>query len=241
MCADETPKPDGAANDPSHRITAKKRSSLFAGLEFFRFTLIAGAGGLYLAGYSHVHTVYRRFGLSLHEVGIGYLEALDFTIYMVRQPVVLYYCIGAIFAFSGAAAAFRYVFDDFGFYVWFAILLLLLAFSAGYAGSVMGNDYADRVMTDYVSPDRERRRGGRLAYCVLTENADIPKAVREQFQEMTNSERVRMIKQTEDRVFLYLLQSGNVKEAPNHGDHITFSMEDISFCRVSSGRGEPLH
>ena len=157
--------------------------------------------------------------------GIGYLTAMDFTIFMVRQPPVLYYSIAAVVLFSAAAGAIRYVFDDFGFYVWFAILFLIVAFSAGYAGSLTGNKYANRIMT----VDDQGRRGGRLAYCVLKEKAEIPEEIKYEFQEMTTDERVRMIKQAEDRVFLYILPSPAPTEVPDHGDHITIPMEAISF------------
>ena len=175
--------------------------------------------------------MYNRFGLALHEIGVDYLETLEFTVYMLRQPIVLFSSIGVILAFAASAASISYSFENFGFYVSLAIVLLLFSYFAGYVGSLTGNAYANHIIND---------KGGRHAYCVLNDDADFDDAIKSDFQKMTSDGRVRMIKQAQGMIYLYIVplpepidrkkQGGN-----RHGDHMLIPMDAVSFCRVSSG------
>ena len=117
-----------------------------AGFEFFKFSAFAGITGLFVSGYSYVDTFYSRFGLGLHEFGIGHLESIEFTVFLLRDPYVLFSSIGVIFVFSVVAAWIRYSFGSFGFYVSFATLFLLFVYLAGYGGSLKANTFADGII-----------------------------------------------------------------------------------------------
>ena len=127
-------------------------------LDFLKFFGIAGIAGLFLAGYSYADTFYDRFGLALHEVGIGYLETIEFAAYLLGEDFVVLVAVAVALLSSGAVAWVRYSFSDFGFYLSVAIIFLLLSYFAVYGGSTMANSYANGVI---------RGDEGRLAYCQL--------------------------------------------------------------------------
>ncbi len=224
MSADQTPPQDTGS---------RKGSGPFAALEFFKFVLITVLFGLNLAGYTYIDTVYNRFGLSLHQFGIDYTKAPEFTIFFLHQPYVVLLSIVVILAFSAAAAWARYSFENFGFYLLFGILLIVLVYFAGYAGVLAGNAYAESII---------RGVGGKHAYCVLKRESGFDKEITDDFRKVTSEGRVRMITQTEQMIYLYIVTPPGSAEQQQlaehrHGEHIAIPLDAISFCRVSGAAG----
>ena len=201
-----------------------------AGLDFLKFFGFATVAGLFLAGYSYVDTLYDRFGLALHEVGIGYLETIEFSAFLLGDDAVVFAAIFVIVTFSAVVAWVRYVFGNFGFYLAVVILSLLLAYLAVLRGSAMANGYANELIVG----DK-----GRRAYCRLKPEADISSEFRKSFVRVTKEHRVRKFKETQDMMYLFIVSAPD--EEPNDGQSLSIQKALLSHCRVVSGGSVSVH
>lgn len=202
-------------------------------LDFLKFFGLAGIVGLFLAGYSYVDTFYDRFGLALHEVAIGYLETIEFVAFLLEDYRFILASIVVAVAFSASVAYVRFAFGDFGFYLSIAILFLLLSYLAVFGGSRVAHSYADNIILG---------NEGRKVYCELKYSADFHEDFRESFSKVTKSGRVRKIKETETMIYLFVVPESKPAEVqhqePSHGESLEIQKNDISLCRVASGRSK---
>lgn len=207
-----------------------------AALDFLKFFGLAGIVGLFLAGYSYVNTFYDRFGLALHEVGIGYLETIEFVAFLLEDYRFILASIVVAVTFSSLVAYIRFAFGDFGFYLSIAILFLLLSYLAVFGGSRVAHSYADNIILG---------DEGRKVYCELKNSADFHKDFRKSFIKVTADGRVRKIKETETMVYLFVVPDPESKSAhqehDDHGESLEIQKNDVSLCRVASGRSKRKH
>ena len=217
-------------------------------LDFLKFFGIAGIAGLFLAGYSYADTFYDRFGLALHEVGIGYLETIEFAAYLLGEDFVVLVAVAVALLSSGAVAWVRYSFSDFGFYLSVAIIFLLLSYFAVYGGSTMANSYANGVI-----------RGDEGRLCQLAPKGMFTTNFRETFKLATQECRVRKIKETKEMMYLYVIPitpsegqerpdkslcpdeqqpTRQQREAPDHGTSLGIQKDHLTHCRIASGGGK---
>ena len=208
-----------------------------AGLDFLKFFAFAGFAGLFLVAYSYVNRLYDRFGLALNEVEIGYLDTFEYAAYLLGDIGLAVAAIGAAVLAAGVVASTRYVFDDLGFYLSVVVIFLILACTAVLGGISKADGYANQVILG----DR-----GRMAYCEIAKGSGIAPRTEANFQKVTNENRVRMIHQTKDMVYLFVVpqsrepanQSASDKQE-KYGEHVAFRRDDLSHCRVFSAVGTP--
>lgn len=189
---------------------------------FMKFFAIAGIAGVFLAGYSYANEYFDFFGLSLHEVDIGYLETIEFVTYLLQDYGVVLGGIGIVTVFSLAVSWARYGFGNFGFYLAIAVLFLVVSSLAVYSGTLKAkDDAAEFVMGSH----------GRVTYCVLRSGADFSEEFKRSFKQVTLEHRMVKIIETSTTMYLFVVPS-ELKE-DHHGDSIGIQKTDISHCRVA--------
>lgn len=212
--------------DVPHDQNAKPTTTLGpAGLEFLKFFILAGFGGLFLVGYSYVNRFYDRFALALHEVDVGYLETLEYVAYLFGRDDIALIAIAIAALASLIVAGARILLGDLWFYPVVLALFVLLAFVAAQGGAYKANSYADRLIRGEV---------GRPAYCAIRQDVDFPPRVKESFDDITKRGLVRMLHQTEEMVYLFVVPQDS---GASHGEHLAFQRDDLSHCRVFSAFG----
>ena len=222
--------PRGPGDTPTRHLSS-------AGLDFLKFFAFAGFAGLFLVAYSYVNRLYDRFGLALNEVEIGYLDTFEYAAYLLGDIGVAAAAIGAAVFASAVVAWARYAFDDLVFYLSVVILFLILAFIAVLGGASKADGYANQVILG---------AKGRMAYCAIAKASGIDPDAKASFDKVTNEHRVRMIHQTKDMVYLFVVpqpreaenQSASEKQE-KYGEHVAFRRDDVSHCRVFSAVGTP--
>ena len=192
-------------------------------VNFMRFFTIAGIAGVFLAGYSYANEYFDYFGLSLHEVDIGYLETIEFVTYLLQDYGVVLGGIGIVTLFSLAISWARYGFGNFGFYVSIAVLFLVVSSLAVYSGTLKAKDDAEKFV---------KGTHGRVAYCQLKSSADFSADFRHSFERVTREHRVIKVIETSTTIYLFVVPT-NLNEENYHGDSIGIQKGDISHCRVA--------
>ena len=200
---------------------------LLDGLYFLKFFGLAGIAGLFLVGYSYANTFYDRFGLALHEVGIGHLETIEFTTYLFQDYRVVIGAISVVVIFSLLAAWAGYSFENFGFYLSVAILFLLVSFISVYSGALLADNYATKIV---------QGTHGRPAYCLLKQGSDFPQDFRASFERVTNESRMVKIKETKTMLYVFVVPQADRRETSDHGESLSIQKSDISHCRVGGTR-----
>lgn len=212
------------------RDDATTRRPPLVGLDFLKFFGLGGIGGLLLAGYAYVDTFYGRFGLALHEIGIGYLETIEFVAFLLKDYYFVIASIVVAILSSAAVAYVRFSFGNFGFYLSVAIIFLLIAHLAVFGGSQMAHSYADDLI--------EGKRG-RLVYCELKGDADFHEDFRNSFFRWTKDDRILKVKETETMIYLTIVAgrkpTNERDREPNHGQTLAIQKDALSICRVDSG------
>ena len=201
------------------------------GMEFLNFFGVAGVSGLVLAGYAYVNTFYDRFGLGLSELGIGYLDTLEYAAYLVEQKDFAFGALVAALVTSGAVTYARRNFRELGFYLCTALVFLGVVCVAVWRGAAEAHEYADKMLLG---------RTGKIAYCILRPEADIDSEMRDAFEQVTLKERVRMLHQDAEMVYLFVLSAKSAENVAMtaaemrelRGQHLAISRKDISHCRV---------
>ena len=78
---------------------------------------------------------------------------------------------------------------------------------------------------------------GRHACCELKRGADFHESFSDSFEEATLKNRIRMIKETDKMVYLYVVPPRKSEDAQqmesNHGESLSIQKDDLSFCRVA--------
>ena len=199
----------------------------------------------FVAGYFYANTYYDRFGLQLHEIGIGYLEVIEVSMHIFRK--YNHYAIGAsvILVVFFTVAYINYISSRHGaspnspedhstpgtskgrwnLYLTLALALMLFGsiYVSAFIGHCLGNQYATRIVKGIE---------GRTAYCELRKNKYSEK-FRKRFKEVTNEHRVIKIKETETMMYLFVVPQPEELEESDHGESFGFHKSDISYCRVA--------
>lgn len=198
------------------------RSSVFE--QFFKALGPAAAVSvafLFVIGYSYSDTYYARFGLQLHEIDVGYLEAIEYSAHLFRNPIVY---VPMIFVVFIIAIAVRFVSNKY----FLSLTLVLMLFGTPVPiGHYLGNQYATRIVMGI---------DGRTAYCKLKEKKFSNEEFKEKFKKATDGGRVIKIKETKKMMYLFISPKPEKLEESDHGDSYVFHKSDISHCRVAGAR-----
>ena len=96
-------------------------------VDFMKFFGVAGTVSLFLSGFTYASVYYQKFGLLLVELGIGYLETIEFVVYLFSDhwvPTFGAICI-AIVSFLVMIAV-RYRLGNMGVYIAVTPLFLIV-------------------------------------------------------------------------------------------------------------------
>ena len=198
-----------------------KNSSIMFGAETLKLFSSLGAAALFLFGYSYSTTYFLGFGLSPAEVDIDFVQAVAAGAFLLWNGGGLILGLLIVAVITILVLYCRQWIGQEWFYVFLLIVFVCVCYGANLIGASIADFHRDLIT---------RGEAGKIAYCVLKEDATFPGAFVERFNDLTSKSKVRKIYETEHTIYLSFVL--DVVPENLQGQSLMFSKRDIAYCRV---------